>query len=194
MAAGLATEQRYAAAVKSISQRVSRWMVFVGRRGMSRTNPFPAQSLHSGMIPAQSLGTGDCEGMPCVGQMLYRLSSERTRRPWIRRLFRYQEWLIGEGYLGSLASSVPRDISSVIISGGRAAGTRSAHDGARSRHEGTPRPFRQSCLGRGLVAISVLSSPLSSRARRSLPLRRQSTPSARRRSATWRLRRGSPCR
>ncbi len=41
---------------------------------------------------------------------------------------------------------------------------------------------------------SVLSSPLSSRARRSLPLRRQSTPSARRRSATWRLRRASPCR
>ena len=39
---------------------------------------------------------------------------------------------------------------------------------------------------------SVLSSPLSSPARRSLPLRRRSTPSARRRSATWRLRRGSP--
>src|SRR5213078_1188210 len=39
---------------------------------------------------------------------------------------------------------------------------------------------------------SVLSSPLSSPARRLLPLRRQSTPSARRRSATWRLRRGSP--
>src|SRR5262249_53646760 len=36
-----------------------------------------------------------------------------------------------------------------------------------------------------------LSSPLSSRARRSLPLRRQSTPSGRKRSATWRLRRGS---
>jgi hypothetical protein len=44
----------------------------------------------------------------------------------------------------------------------------------------------------GPVASSVLSSRLSSRARRSLPLRRQSTPSARRRSATWRLRRGSP--
>src|SRR4051794_298223 len=58
-------------------------------------------------------------------------------------------------------------------------------------------------LSRGVVAsmlervpspsgYSVLSSPLSSPARRSLPLRRQSTPSARRRSATWRLRRGSP--
>jgi hypothetical protein len=39
----------------------------------------------------------------------------------------------------------------------------------------------------------VFSSPLSSRAQRSLPLRRHSTPSARRRLATWRLRRGSPC-
>src|SRR5438270_244626 len=34
----------------------------------------------------------------------------------------------------------------------------------------------------------ALSSPLSSRARRSLPLQRQSTPSARRRPATGRLR------
>jgi Tetracyclin repressor-like, C-terminal domain len=44
------------------------------------------------------------------------------------------------------------------------------------------------------VSSSVISSPLSSRARRSLPLRRRSTPSARRRSATWRRRRGSPRR
>ncbi|TLY15315.1 MAG: hypothetical protein E6K84_00485 [Thaumarchaeota archaeon] len=56
--------------------------------------------------------------MPCVVQMPNKLSSERTRGPWIRRLFRYQEWLIGEIPRGSLASSVPRDISSVIISGG----------------------------------------------------------------------------
>ena len=76
----------------------------------------------------------------------------------------------------------------------RAAGTRSAHDGARSRHTGTPRPDRRSRLGRGPVARSVLSSPLSSRARQSLPLRRRSTPSARRRPATGRLRRGSPRR
>src|SRR5205085_12391498 len=40
----------------------------------------------------------------------------------------------------------------------------------------------------------ALSSPLSSRARRSLPLQRQSTPSARRRPATGRLRRDSRCR
>ncbi len=66
--------------------------------------------------------------------------------------------------------------------------------GARSRHRGTPLADRGSRLGRGPVASSVLSSPLSSRARRSLPLRRQSTPSARRRPATWRLRRGSPRR
>jgi hypothetical protein len=49
-------------------------------------------------------------------------------------------------------------------------------------------------LGRGPVASSVLSSPLSSRARRSWPLRRRSTSSARRRPATGRLRRGSPRR
>src|SRR5215217_9734601 len=47
---------------------------------------------------------------------------------------------------------------------------------------------------RGAGLRSWLSSPLSSGARRSLPLRWQSTPSARRRSATWPLRRGSPCR
>jgi hypothetical protein len=52
-------------------------------------------------------------------------------------------------------------------------------------------PLRPSRLGRGPVASSVLSSPLSSRARRSLPRRRQSTPSARTRSATSRRRRGS---
>jgi hypothetical protein len=36
--------------------------------------------------------------MLCVVQMLYKLNSERNRGPSIRRLFRYQEWLIGEGY------------------------------------------------------------------------------------------------
>ncbi len=38
----------------------------------------------------------------------------------------------------------------------------SAHDGARSRHAGTPRPDRRSGQGRGPVASSVLNSPLSS--------------------------------
>src|SRR5829696_6315203 len=47
---------------------------------------------------------------------------------------------------------------------------------------------------RGAGLRSWLSSPPSSRARRSLPLRWQSTPSAQTRSATWRLRRGSPGR
>ena len=46
----------------------------------------------------------------------------------------------------------------------------------------------------GFSGLLSLSSPLSSRARRSLPRRRRSTPSERRRSAIWRLRRGSPCR
>ena len=59
-----------------------------------------------------------------------------------------------------------------------------------------PVSLESSCSNNARVpspsGYSVLSSPLSSRARRSLPLRRRSTPSARRRSATWRLRRGSP--
>jgi hypothetical protein len=54
-------------------------------------------------------------------------------------------------------------------------------------HDGLPSGREQ---GSGAGA----SSPLSSRACGSLPLRRASTPSARRRSATWRLRRDSPCR
>ncbi len=41
--------------------------------------------------------------MPCVVQMLYKLSSERTRGPWIRRLFRYHEWLRGKEYFESVA-------------------------------------------------------------------------------------------
>ena len=45
-----------------------------------------------------------------------------------------------------------------------------------------------------ISSTSVLNSLLSSRARRSSPLRQWSTPSARRRSATWRLRRDSPRR
>src|SRR3989441_1805665 len=45
-----------------------------------------------------------------------------------------------------------------------------------------------------VLASRNLSLPLSSRARRSLPLRWPSTPSARRRRATRHLRRGSPCR
>ena len=72
--------------------------------------------------------------------------------------------------------------------------TRSAHDGARARHAGTPRPDRRSRPGRGQVASAGLSAPLASRARRSWPRRRRSTPSARRRSATWCRRRGAPGR
>ena len=109
--------------------------------------------------------------MPCVLQMLSKLSSEKTRGPWLRRLFRHQEWLIGKGYFGARSRAqflaTFRPLSSPED---RAAGTCSAHDVARFRHAGTPRPDRRSRLGRG----PVLSSPLSSRARRSLPLRRLS--------------------
>jgi len=38
--------------------------------------------------------------MPCVRQMLSKLGSEKTRGPWLRRLFRYQEWLIGKDTSG----------------------------------------------------------------------------------------------
>ncbi len=48
--------------------------------------------------------------------------------------------------------------------------------------------------GRGFVCEPSLSSPLSSRVARSSPLRRGSTPSMRRRWATWHLGRGSPSR
>ena len=45
-------------------------------------------------------------GVPCVRQMLSKLSSEKTKGPWLRRLFRYQEWLIGKGYFGSVAEAL----------------------------------------------------------------------------------------
>ncbi|MDG6920952.1 MAG: hypothetical protein JRN59_05425 [Nitrososphaerota archaeon] len=41
-------------------------------------------------------------GVQCVRQMLSKLSSEKTKGPWLRRLFRYQEWLMGKGYFGSV--------------------------------------------------------------------------------------------
>src|SRR3972149_5509124 len=80
---------------------------------------------------------------------------------------------------------------------GRAAGGRVGNPAGQRGgllHPGRHLRLVELRLGRGPVASSVLSSPLSSRARRSLPLRRRSTPSARRRPATRRLRRGSPCR
>ena len=56
-------------------------------------------------------------------------------------------------------------------------------------------PILRGTVSKRIIDIPLLfSSPLSSRARRSFSLRWPSTPSARRRSATSRLRRGSPCR
>jgi hypothetical protein len=49
-------------------------------------------------------------------------------------------------------------------------------------------------LAKLFLSNSVISSPLSSQALRSAPLQRQSIPSMRMRSATWRLRRGLPNR
>ena len=59
---------------------------------------------------------------------------------------------------------------------------------------GGPRRRLISLASASALKNVVLSSPLSSRARRSLPLRRLSTPSAQRRPATGLLRRGSPRR
>jgi transposase len=83
----------------------------------------------------------------------------------------------------------------------------SPHDEAarpclRTFHTASPRtPVNKRWFSSAVVVArrkaglrSRLSSPPSSRAPRSSPLRRHSTPSARRRSATERLRRGSPCR
>src|SRR5262249_60939875 len=55
-------------------------------------------------------------------------------------------------------------------------------------------PPRAPASGGGPVACPVLSSPLCSPARRFLPRRRRSAPSARSRPATWRRRRGAPRR
>lgn len=47
-------------------------------------------------------GLGSFAEVPCIRQMLSKLSSEKTKGPWLRRLFRYQEWLKEKGYFGSV--------------------------------------------------------------------------------------------
>jgi len=78
--------------------------------------------------------------------------------------------------------------SAGVLRGDRAEHQRLARAGDTGEH-------RQPALrGGSFRSWFELTSPLSSRVRRSLPLRRRSTRSVRRRSATWRLRRGSPRR
>src|SRR5712692_3005076 len=86
---------------------------------MSRTNPFPAQSLHSVMIPAPIPWHRRLSRDALRRADAIQAEQREDQGPWIRRLFRYQEWLMGEGYFGARSRArLPRDISSVIISGG----------------------------------------------------------------------------
>jgi site-specific recombinase XerD len=48
------------------------------------------------------MGLAEFAKLPCVQQMLSKLSSEKTKGPWLRRLFRYQEWLQKKGYFESI--------------------------------------------------------------------------------------------
>ena len=122
----------------------------------------------------------------------------------------FREWF--EGMLGSLPARRPRALRGRLqpspaagIPGRRPGPARrsAAHAPLDSRglqhrplpdgrpHRAPPAaPRRAHAAGRRLV----LSSPRSSPARRSLPPRRPSTSSVRTKSATWRPRRGSPCR
>ena len=84
---------------------------FAGKVGRSYSyiSPLPFHLRNFGALRYEPIGRERINGleafarMPCVRQVLSRLSSEKTKGPWLRRLFRYQEWLIGKGYFGSVA-------------------------------------------------------------------------------------------
>ena len=40
--------------------------------------------------------------LPSIQKMLSKLSSEKTMGPWLRRLFRYQQWVVSKGYFESV--------------------------------------------------------------------------------------------
>jgi hypothetical protein len=50
--------------------------------------------------------------VPCVGQMLSKLSSEKTKGPWLRRPFSNQEWI--EGKVLRERDPAPRGLVSLI--------------------------------------------------------------------------------
>lgn len=58
---------------------------------------------HEAIEVERTNGLTTFAGVPCVKQMLSKLSSEKTKGPWLRRLFRYEEWLKGKGYFGGIA-------------------------------------------------------------------------------------------
>ena len=70
------------------------------------SSPLPPQELRLRYEPVGTERTNGLEAfarMPCVRQMLFKLSGVKTKGPWLRRLFRYQEWLVSEGYFRSVA-------------------------------------------------------------------------------------------
>src|SRR5437773_545569 len=84
-----------------------------------------------------------------------------------------------------------RHLHGVLVLGGQGAAAQRTDDGRHDSNRPQPFALHNTFL---LCEDELLSSPLSSRARRSLLRRRRSAPSARRRPATRCLRRGSPCR
>ncbi len=53
-------------------------------------------------------GLNEFAQLPSVQKMLSKLSSEKTKGPWLRRLFRYQEWVIKKGYFKSVEQMLGR--------------------------------------------------------------------------------------
>ena len=47
-------------------------------------------------------GLEEFEMVPVVRRMLSKLGSEKTKDPWLHRLFRYEKWLKQRGYFGSV--------------------------------------------------------------------------------------------
>ena len=141
----------------------------------SREDPDVQILVHAGVRPAHPQLAGSPVALPGP--------HEETPRPGPAQLLKGE--LLAGPWRPSTASRCRRTARAGFPAGTTAA-SRSGYSAERLDGPGVPSPSGSSRKD------TRLSSPLSSRARRSLPLRRRSTPSARRRSATWRLRRGSP--
>lgn len=51
-------------------------------------------------------GLEEFKNVPAVQRMLSKLASEKTRDPWLHRIFRYEKWLKEEGYFGSVTEAL----------------------------------------------------------------------------------------
>ncbi len=47
-------------------------------------------------------GLEEFKNVPSIQRMLSKLGSEKTKDPWVHRLFRYEQWLKQKGYFGSI--------------------------------------------------------------------------------------------